>query len=36
MCHVKTNYRPPCLLKEKNKSYLLPTWIERYDVVYIF
>lgn len=25
MCHVKTNYRPPCLLKEKNKSYLLPT-----------
>jgi hypothetical protein len=25
MSHVKTNYRPPCLLKEKNKSYLLPT-----------
>jgi hypothetical protein len=36
MSHVKTNYRPPCLLKEKNKPYLLPTCIERYGVVHSF
>lgn len=36
MSHVKINYRPPYLLKEKNKFYLLPTWIERCGVIHIY